>query len=849
MYRYLLVLLVMCCFVLPTHAQKKGKKGEEEKKEEKDETKTIEEVTKASKRYPGLFTVYQDTIDGSVYIEVKASQLQQEYIHFAQIIDGPLDFYSRGSYSYEKIFSFNRNYERMEVVLENITSYFDPNDPLSRAADANVNKPIIYSEKIEAYSKDKTSFLIKGEPLFLKEAFTQIKPRPNPADRNPLSLKMGSLSSDKTKFIKIKSFEENTDFSVQMVYEDPSSGGFYNGWEDDLTDPRFLNIKVYNSLIKLPENDFRPRFDDPRVGYFGQRINNLTDRSATPYRDVISRWDLQKKDPEAELSEPVKPIVWWIENTTPLDFREHIKNGILAWNKAFESAGFKNVMVVNIQPDDAEWDADDIRYNVIRWTATSRSLYGGAYGPSAFNPRTGEILGADVMMDYGFIRFEGVETDLYGRTENADSEHFNGKRCSFSSELKRNFNSGRTMLRALNRDEAEENELIAQSLQMLALHEVGHTLGLNHNFMASHFLDNEKIHDKAFTSEKGMTGSVMDYSGVNLAKSKENQGLYYEVTPGPYDHWAIEFGYRVYNEQEEEAALNQLLSNSGQPELAFGNDADAMRGAGGGIDPRVQTWDQTSDPIQYAIDRFKMVDESLKSLFDKVVEENESYQVFRNSYYILTGDWNRGITTISKFHGGVYINRAFHGQAEGTKPFTPVPYALQKRAMEALNTYAFSPTAMKTPSEVYNYLQNQRRGFDHFSSTEDPKIMDRILSTHKSLLAHMLHQNKWQRIVDSEQYGNKYSLTEYATDLTNGIFKADLNGAVNYQRQNLQTEYLIGLTDILESKNYNHVSKAVAFNQINAIQKMLSRATSSDESTKGHRAYLGFLINQAMDKD
>ena len=842
------ILLFMAILIAPAYSQKKSKKKKEEDKKEESEKKSIEEITKSCKVFDGLFKVYQDTVKGTVYMEIHEDQLNTEYIHFAQIMDAPIDFYERGSYGYEKVFTISKNFENIEVTLENITTYFDPNDPLSRAKDANLNRPIIYSEKIEATSKDKKQILIKAEPLFLKEAFVQIKQRPNPMDKNPFSLKMGSLSDSKTKFLSIKSFEENTDFRVEMVYDNPGSSTFWQSWENDLTDPRFLSVKVYNSIVKMPENDYRPRFDDPRVGYFGQQVTDMVDRSSTPYRDLISRWHLVKKDPEEELSEPVEPIVWWIENTTPEDFREPIKQGILRWNRAFEHAGFKNAVVVNIQPDDADWDADDIRYNVVRWVSLPRGLYGGAFGPSFFNPRTGQMLGADVIMYYGFIRAEMVEDDIYAHSS-SNEQFYNPKHCSFASELKNNIQAGRAMIQALGRGEAEEKELIKESLMMLSLHEVGHTMGLNHNFKASHFLDNKKIHDKEFTSTSGMTGSVMDYSGVNLSLDPENQGLYYEVTPGPYDKWAIEYGYKVFDPEEEEAGLNEILSRSTKPELMFGNDADDMRAPGRGIDPRAQTWDQTSDPIQYAIDRFKLIDQSLSGLMGKVSKENTSYQSFSNSYYFLTGDWWNGLTTISRYPGGVYVDRAFIDQEGATKPFTPVPYDLQKRAMGVINTYGFSPDALKSPAEIYDHLQNQRRGFDFWGQTEDPKILNRILAMQQNILNHMIHPTTWQRIIDTEMYGNEYRLSEYTTDMTTGIFKEDISSSVNYKRQNLQTEYVTRLSSVMKDGNYSHVSKAEAFRQLKAIDKMLVRASSPEDSTKGHREYISYLIKQVMDED
>ena len=150
----------------------------------------------------------------------------------------------------------------------------------------------------------------------------------------------------------------------------------------------------------MPQNQYQPRFEDVRVGDFTTQVSDMTTPDdVTPYRDLIHRWNLVKKNPDQGISEPTEPIVWWIENTTPLEFRDAIKEGVLAWNRAFAHAGFHNAVQVKIQPDDAAWDAGDIRYNVLRWTSSPNPPFGG-YGPSFVNPKTGQILGADIMLEY-----------------------------------------------------------------------------------------------------------------------------------------------------------------------------------------------------------------------------------------------------------------------------------------------------------------------------------------------------------------------------------------------------------------------------------------------------------------
>jgi len=201
---------------------------------------------------------------------------------------------------------------------------------------------------------------------------------------------LGNLSSGKTRVDAINNYPENTDIVVSYVYENssPLMGS------TALTDPRNVTIKYQHSLIAVPENNFKPRRDDARIGYFMTQVDDMTSAETINYRDVIHRWHLEKKDPTATLSEPVEPITFWIENTTPKEFRPIIKEACERWNSSFEKAGFKNAVVCKEQPDDAKWNAGDIRYNVLRWTSSPTPPFGG-YGPSFVNPRTGQILRSD----------------------------------------------------------------------------------------------------------------------------------------------------------------------------------------------------------------------------------------------------------------------------------------------------------------------------------------------------------------------------------------------------------------------------------------------------------------------
>jgi hypothetical protein len=481
---------------------------------------------------------------------------------------------------------------------------------------------------------------------------------------------------------------------VEYVYENPAPlvrGG------REVTDPRNVSIQVRHSLIAMPENNFKPRYDDPRVGYFTDQKNDMVATSATPYRDVINRWHLVKKDPSAAISEPVEPIVFWIENTTPVEIRETVRDATLAWNEAFEAAGFRNAVVVKVQPDDAKWDAGDIRYNVLRWTSSPQPPFGG-YGPSFTNPRTGQILGADIMLEYVYLTNRLSQDKLFSTAalslESAE-DITDPKTCTAGHHLHQTSLAGLATLRAADADEVEVNDFIKQSLYYLILHEVGHTLGLNHNMKSSQMLSPAQMNDRALTRRVGLTGSVMEYPAVNLAPVGQKQGDYFTAKPGPYDVWAIKFGYMP---ELEGAAREKLLARSTESALAFGNDADDMRAPGLAMDPRVMIGDMSSDAIGYSVGRFARINDTMGKLPSKYTTPGQSFHEMRNAYLILTGEYNNAASAVSRYVGGVYVDRAMAGQPGATKPLVPVSRREQKRAMGVLATHVFAPEAFRVPA-------------------------------------------------------------------------------------------------------------------------------------------------------
>ena len=807
------------------------------------------------KKNDGLFSIYQDTTNGSLMMAVSKDKIGKEFIYFTHVVDAPVAAGAfRGAFGTNNTFTVRKVFNKLEFVTQNPSFWFDKSSPLARAASANISPAVVAVQDIVA--EDSANYLVKADDLFMTEAFTQVKPTPNPQAPPGSQFNLGGLSKSKTRVERVKNYPANTDVTVDYVYENPSP---LNRGGADVTDARNVTIVVQHSLIEMPKDDYTPRLDDPRVGYFTQQITDMVSTSAAPYHDFINRWKLVKKDPSAAVSEPVEPITWWIENTTPVEFRDVIYKAAMLWNGPFEAAGFKNAVVVKIQPDDADWDAGDIRYNVLRWTSSPNPPFGG-YGPSFVNPRTGQIIGADIMLEYVFVTNRVRQEKAFATAgmnmemedpENADET---GKRCSYAEQLQLNVMTGMQALRARNATQIEMRDYINQAITGLILHEMGHTMGLNHNMKASQMLSPKEINDRSITGSKGVMGSVMDYEIVNLARKSAQQGDYFSSRPGPYDYWAIQYGYTpsLSDPTAEAARVNALLARSTEPGLAFGNDADDMRSPGGGIDPRVNVNDMTNDAIGYMSERFDVINDLMSTLQSRYTTPNESYHEMRNAYLVLTGQLNSSATVISRYIGGVYVDRAFAGQPGATKPFTPVSRADQKRAMASLAKNVFAPNAFSTPSNLYSYLQMQRRGFDFFGTPEDPKIHDRVLTTQKNVLNHLLNPRVMTRITDSRLYGNEYPLSEVMSDLTSAIFDADASGNVNTFRQNIQMEYVNRLAAIITpptKNNYDYPSQSAALASLRSIQAKLSGKAGANAETMAHTKNVLFTIQKALKTD
>ena len=813
----------------------------------KDEIKSIEAVIKDDEVIAGFFTLYRKPSDGSVHLRIKADQLGKEFIHTVTLGDGVVEGgHFRGQYRDNKVLKITRHFDRVEFVQANTLFYLDPESPLSRAADANVPGAVLAVAKVVAEDKASGDILVDVGGVFIGEALSQIKASPRPDEKPGKAFTLGKLNKDRSKIVKLASYPDNTLVVTDLVYEDQAPkvlGG------EDVTDSRYVSAVIQHNFIAMPATDYRPRRDDYRIGFFTDRITDLTSRDAAPYKDVINRWHLVKKDPTAEISDLVEPITWWIENTTPYEFRDLIKTAGLSWNSAFEKAGFSNAIQIKVQPDDATWDAGDIRYNVLRWTSSPTPPFGG-YGPSFSNPRTGQIIGADIMLEFAYLTSRLKVKELLQPTpSHSRPAGKHGKYCDLGYQMQADFLFADQALLASSAPEVLREQLIIDSIYMLTLHEIGHTLGLTHNMRASQLLPD--VFDPVAVAEKGLSASVMDYEAVNVAPGNKPQTLFYQNHPGPYDNWAITYAYSEFADADEAAHLEKILARASEPQLTYGNDADDMRSPGRGIDPHINIYDLSSDAIGYAEQRL----EHLKAVQVQLVEsyQGASYQKLYNNYVVLMNQFKRSSGVVSRYVGGVHINRLPPGSSD-LSPYEPVSAAQQRRAMKVLNDYIFAPNVLEQSQPLFSKLQRQRRGFDFFDDPEDPKIHEMFLSVQKDVMAHLLHPKTLRRVTDSSTYGNEYQLGQMMRDLTKGVFAADMGGDVSSFRQYLQIELVTRLATILNDGGgkFDALARSAVLVQLEDLATSIKDKARSQSmaglntSTQAHVRYLDRQLRQSL---
>lgn len=788
-------------------AEKKPEKTDSKEKPAGGEEKPFDEVVKGLEVVKGYFTFYRKVDENKVLMEILPSQLDSVFL-FAPTLEhgiGERGLYAAmlpGDFPFCLPVYFHRSGKIVEWIQKNTRFTADAGTPAARALGRSFANSILASAKIQSQPHpERKSLLVDASELFAQRdllgfgiAINQIY--------QPSSYQ---FDKERSAITGVKAFNESAllDVTLHFATDNPKSVSL------TLPDARSLPIGVKYQLSALRKTDYRPRAEDDRVGYYHTTAQDFTsDLPASPYVRNIARWNLQKADPSAALSPPKQPIVFWLENTVPLEYRDAVTQGVLLWNRAFERIGFKDAIVVKQQPDDATWDPADTRYNTIRWFQGIDATF--AIGPSRQNPFTGEIYDTDIGVSEGLIRYtrrageEFVDPVRLALDEsNPLPGAANRGSCAYAAGLAQQLAFGLSVLEARGEATSELTQrLMRESVTELVAHEVGHTLGLRHNFRGSTLLPEGELLDDTRTERQGQSASVMDYNPIVIAPRGKPQGHFVPVTLGPYDYWAIEYGYKPI-QGDETAELQRIAARGGaDPTLPYSTDEDADDPLPGvSIDPLAMRFDASSDPLAWSRSRFELVKELWGGLDTTLARPGEGYQVMRRAATRGLGDYARSVLIASRFVGGIYHLRDHVGDPGGRLPYTPVPAETQRRALALLAQDAFGDRAFQISPDIQRRLAAERsEPIDWFNYYRQVRLdfpwHDAVLGIQRMALTRLLSPVTLGRIQDNELRFEPKEKPFRMADLFAG-----LDGAVWSEldqgrreipslRRNLQREYL-----------------------------------------------------------
>ncbi len=570
--------------VSPPKKEKSAKSGENAKgatPAKTDEEKPFADIIKDMQVTKGLFTIYRKADENKVYLEILPAQLNSVFL-FSGSIDQSTG--ERGLYSSQMAgtfpFTFHPSGKQIQWILKNTTFIATNGSPAARATARSFPDGLLGSTKVLSQPHpERKSILINLSDLLVTDL-------PGLATVLKDTYKSSDYKFDKgnSAITDARVFPQNVLFEMALHYscDNPKAGSL------TLPDARSVPLVVKYDFSAIQETGYKPRLADDRVGHFLTVQEDFSsDHPASPFVRHIHRWQLEKADASALLSPPKQPIVFWLENTIPLEYRDAMREGVLLWNKAFEKIGFKDAIVVKQQPDDADWDPADSRYSTIRWFVGVDATF--AIGPSRANPFTGQIYDADIGFSEGIIRsvrrqadeffqptLPGAHaTDAMGNPDGTPGAAVPfgwcrnpGSLCDYADGLAQQAAFGMNVIDARGDWSPEvEQKLMHEYLIEVTAHEVGHTLGLRHNFRASSMLKPDELMNSEKTSEVGPIG-IGDGLQPDCDRAQgQRQGNFVPVTLGPYDYWAIEYAYKPCTNEKEELA--KIAERAAEPQLAL----------------------------------------------------------------------------------------------------------------------------------------------------------------------------------------------------------------------------------------------------------------------------------------
>jgi len=697
-----------------------------------------EVITDKAETDEGLFDVHK--IEEDYFYEIPDSLLNREMLLVSRIAQTQNDI----GYGGEKLNTQVVRWQRREdkVLLRHVTFENVAKDslPIYKAVQHSNFEPIIAAFDVKSLGKDSSGVVIDVTSLYNTDI-----PSLGLQDSRRERYRVRRLDKERTFIRHVHSYPKNIEARSWLTYEasnPPSSASTGT-----------ISLEVNHSMVLLPDEKMDTRSYDQRVGYFSiQHTDYGTDAQKAKEVQYITRYKLIPKDKEAylngELVEPVNPIVYYIDPATPKKWRPYLKQGVEDWQKAFEAAGFKNAIIAKDPPteeENPEWSPEDVRYSVIRYFASDIQ---NAYGPHVHDPRTGQILESDIGWYHNVMNLLRNWYFVQTAAANPDARTVQFK-----------------------------DDVMGELVRFVSSHEVGHTLGLPHNFGSSHAYPVDSLRSPTFTSTHGTAPSIMDYARFNYVAQPGDGVEDFHPAIGKYDKWSIKWGYTWFpdemSKEEKEAKLNEWTrERAGDPIYFYGRQSISK------IDPRSQNEDLGNDAMKAS----ELGIANLKRITSNLVEWTErdgaNYEELEELYRNVVAQWSRYMGHVTKNIGGVYENYKTYNQ-DGPV-YTFVPEEDQQRAMDFLVDYGFN-----TPTWMLND--------DVLSRTNQSTVVDNIRQAQVRVLEGVTDPQRIARLIEFDVRSSEdtYDAFEMMDDVRNGIWsELDDNSAIDVYRRNLQRAYL-----------------------------------------------------------